>query len=75
MNPAMVATAMLAGAEPQPGPVEPGKTVGQLGHGAKMTLTVDGAGKRTLEFTKPAPGSPGDGRFYPSTKGEPWPVS
>jgi hypothetical protein len=92
MNPVMVATAMLATAEPDYPPQEsasslldgemrygstgqgygatgqlwvahngewvrtneePSKITGLLGHGAKMTLTVDAAGKRTLAFTLP----------------------
>jgi hypothetical protein len=52
MNPGMVATAMLVTAEQPLGPY-PTKITGILGHGAKMTLTVDAAGKRTLEFTPP----------------------
>jgi|HubBroStandDraft_2_1064218.scaffolds.fasta_scaffold467634_2 hypothetical protein len=53
MNNVMVATAMLATAEqPLLGPY-PTKITGDLSHGYKMTLIVDAAGKRTLEFTPP----------------------
>lgn len=56
MNNVMVAAAMLAAADQRPelhGDAEPTKITGILGHGAKMTLTVNAAGKRTLEFTPP----------------------
>jgi hypothetical protein len=52
MNPGMVATAMLVTAEQPLGPY-PTKITGDLSHGYKMTLIVDAAGKRTLEFTPP----------------------
>jgi hypothetical protein len=51
MNSAMVATAMLAAAE-NPGRPE-GKVVGQLGHGAALTLTTDESGKTNLTFNPP----------------------